>query len=216
MAMATIASRHPERVGQRPTQLPDMTRADLAELFHALGYSVGVEVGVESGEYSDVLCQAMPGLQLTCIDPWTVIPMYRPHLTQADIDQLYATARRRLAADSVTFIKQPSAVAVDDIADGSQDFVYLDGLHDFAGLAADLAAWSPKIRSGGILAGHDYRRSAPKRASVPDRAMLRHVCHVVPAWTRAYGIDPWYVCGRDEDRDGEVRESSRSWFWVVE
>jgi hypothetical protein len=40
--------------------------------------------------------------------------------------------------------------------DASVDFVFLDAAHDEANVTADLAAWWPKIKPGGTLAGHDY------------------------------------------------------------
>jgi predicted O-methyltransferase YrrM len=36
------------------------------------------------------------------------------------------------------------------------DFLYIDADHSEAGVAADLAAWAPHVRSGGIIAGDDY------------------------------------------------------------
>lgn len=33
--------------------------------------------------------------------------------------------------------------------------VFLDGAHDEAAIRADLAAWLPKVRPGGLLCGHD-------------------------------------------------------------
>lgn len=36
------------------------------------------------------------------------------------------------------------------------DLVFLDAAHDYASVAADIEAWLPKVRKGGILCGHDY------------------------------------------------------------
>ena len=36
------------------------------------------------------------------------------------------------------------------------DFVYIDADHSEASVTADLEAWAPLVRPGGILAGHDY------------------------------------------------------------
>lgn len=38
---------------------------------------------------------------------------------------------------------------------GTVDFVFLDASHDGDSVRADIRAWRPKIRKGGILAGHD-------------------------------------------------------------
>lgn len=40
--------------------------------------------------------------------------------------------------------------------DRSLDFVFIDGDHSYEGVTRDLAAWYPKIKQGGVLAGHDY------------------------------------------------------------
>jgi predicted O-methyltransferase YrrM len=39
---------------------------------------------------------------------------------------------------------------------GSFDFVYIDARHDYASALEDIRDWWPKVRRGGILAGHDY------------------------------------------------------------
>lgn len=42
--------------------------------------------------------------------------------------------------------------------DGGVDFCFIDGDHSYESVTADLSAWWPKIKPGGILAGHDYRQ----------------------------------------------------------
>lgn len=45
---------------------------------------------------------------------------------------------------------------------GSVDFVFIDAAHDYTNVKADLLAWWPKIRPGGVLAGHDYSEPWPE------------------------------------------------------
>ena len=47
-------------------------------------------------------------------------------------------------------------MCVEEVADGFFDFIYVDARHDFKGVYEDLVAWWPKLRAGGIMAGHDY------------------------------------------------------------
>ena len=46
--------------------------------------------------------------------------------------------------------------AAEKYVDGSLDFVYIDADHHYDAVKRDIAAWLPKVRSGGIIAGHDF------------------------------------------------------------
>lgn len=192
-----------------PVEIPDTNRESLARLFYLLGYNRGVEVGVERGHYSLAICEANPGVHLTCVDAWTAYRGYRDHVDQQKLDRFYAETQERLAPfRHVRLLRQFSVEAAKDFADGSLDFVYLDGNHNLPNVIADLTAWTPKVRVGGIIAGHDYAKHR-----WPNQI---HVVQGVQAWTSAYDIRPWFVLGRTEKREGELRDDARSWFWVHE
>ena len=46
--------------------------------------------------------------------------------------------------------------AASRFADGALDFVYLDAMHLYADARADIEAWWPKLKVGGLMAGDDY------------------------------------------------------------
>jgi hypothetical protein len=46
--------------------------------------------------------------------------------------------------------------AAERFADETLDFVYLDANHSYLAVCGDLRAWFPKVKPGGLLAGHDY------------------------------------------------------------
>jgi SAM-dependent methyltransferase len=54
-------------------------------------------------------------------------------------------------------VRMLSVDAADGYMDGSLDFVFLDASHDYVSVKSDILAWKPKIKKGGIMAGHDYR-----------------------------------------------------------
>jgi predicted O-methyltransferase YrrM len=50
------------------------------------------------------------------------------------------------------------------VPDNYYDFVFIDGAHDYSVISEDLKNWLPKVKNGGILAGHDYFNDHVKRA----------------------------------------------------
>jgi hypothetical protein len=54
-----------------------------------------------------------------------------------------------------------STVFAASVEERSIDVVYVDGSHEYADVAKDLAAFWPKIVAGGFLCGHDYARDWP-------------------------------------------------------
>lgn len=49
-----------------------------------------------------------------------------------------------------------STSVAEQFEDGSLDIVFIDAAHDYDSVCQDIAAWLPKVKKGGILAGHDY------------------------------------------------------------
>jgi len=182
---------------RQPVFIPGMTREGLADLFHVLGYEKGAEIGVERGKFGEVLCKSIPFATIYGIDPWRAYKGYREHVTQAKLDRFFDETVERMAPYNYKIIRGFSMDAVKLFDDGSLDFVYIDGNHDFQNVANDIVEWSKKVRPGGIVSGHDFKRM---RGSY-----ICHVKDVVQAYAYAYGIRPWFVA---------TGEKSPSWFWV--
>lgn len=56
----------------------------------------------------------------------------------------------------ITVHESMSAPAASLFRDNSLDFVFIDAAHDYDNVIADINAWLPKVKSGGILSGDDY------------------------------------------------------------
>jgi hypothetical protein len=80
------------------------------------------------------------------------------NVAQAQHEQNYQETVRRLHpfGDRCVIHRQTSQQAAAEFRDRALDFVYLDARHYRDALLEDLELWAPKIRHGGILAGHDY------------------------------------------------------------
>ena len=112
----------------------------LAQTFFQTG--VGAEIGVEYGANSAQILSQWKG-KLISVDMWAV-------------SSIEDHARKILSSDRSILIKNSSIAAARDIPDGSLDFVYIDADHDYASCKEDIEAWFPKVRHGGLIAGHDY------------------------------------------------------------
>lgn len=63
--------------------------------------------------------------------------------------------------NAVEVRRQTSLGAAAEISDASCDAILLDADHEYPSVAADIAAWWPKLRPGGVFLGHDYRPEFP-------------------------------------------------------
>jgi len=188
-----------------PIEVKGASRLHLPAIFADMGYTIGAEIGTWKGEFAEALCQGIPNLTLTCVDPWKAYPDYHDHRIDRHISEAKATAFRRLAPYPCVFLVEYSVEAASHVDDDSLDFVYIDANHTFEYVVADLAAWIPKVRSGGVIAGHDYKSLGNR----PDMTVVE----AIQGWTRAHRVAPWYVLGRHKTRPGEVRDKHRSWLW---
>ena len=59
-------------------------------------------------------------------------------------------------------VRGDSAQTAEFYQDHSLDFVFIDADHESSRVYADLAAWFPKVKPGGVIAGHDYDEEGPK------------------------------------------------------
>jgi len=161
----------------------------LAELLGELNFNEGAEIGTQRGLFARTLCTHNPNLHLICVDPWKAYNS----VSQERQNDFYAQAMSNLQGMNITFIKKWSMDAIQDVPDGSLDFVYIDGNHIFDYAIMDIIHWVPKVRKGGIVALHDYH----------TQGCMGVIC-AVDAYTKCHNINPWYV----------TREELPTAFWV--
>ncbi len=87
------------------------------------------------------------------------------------------TLREGGVTDLVEVIEGDSAESAKLFADGSVWGVFIDADHTTEAVRRDLAAWSPKIAPGGVLAGHDIHADSVA-AAVPQPYVTASHCWI--------------------------------------
>tara|TARA_B100001113_G_C20983848_1_gene567351 strand:- start:31 stop:750 length:720 start_codon:yes stop_codon:yes gene_type:complete len=123
----------------------------------------GVEIGVQRGMFSEHILTYWDGNKLTGVDPWKTFPSGGEHepkdfVSQQIHDEFYRETQQRLSSfgQRSLLIRDTSGAASQQFEDDSLDFVFIDAQHHFDAVLEDLTLWFPKLRPGGLLAGHDW------------------------------------------------------------
>ncbi len=129
------------------------------------GFRKGAEIGVSQGRFTMYLCAIMHDLQMIAVDRWEEQPGHPsegwvgwPH--DASLTRFRGLCEQHFP-DRVNILRMDSVAAAAQVEDGSLDFVFIDADHSYEGCLADIDAWAPKIRRGGMITGHDYNLKWP-------------------------------------------------------
>lgn len=77
------------------------------------------------------------------------------HHNGTPMEQMFHNHMQPLSGHYET-IRAESSEAAAHFADGTVDFVFIDANHTAEFVRRDVLAWLPKVKKGGIIAGHDY------------------------------------------------------------
>lgn len=159
------------------TRDPGKHRESLVELIRESGAREIVEVGVYKCVTSMAVLMNCDVDRYYMVDPWCNYwdsgagEADRGSPKDIDWEVLYEAALEvgnRFAAAEV--LRLPSVSAAMTYIPGELDLVFIDGDHSYEGVKADIEAWLPKVRRGGILAGHDYYTRWPGVVRAVDEA----------------------------------------------
>ena len=128
--------------------------------------SIFVELGSYFGKSACYLAQKVQEskkkITLYVVDMWELIggeEKHKKYRDSIDPDMYFVfleTMRRASILSNIVPIKMDSSKSSRLFNDSSVFFCYIDANHTYNSVLQDIKSWLPKIKSGGILAGHDY------------------------------------------------------------
>jgi len=142
-----------DKVGMRPDGF-----AGLESIIEMLDTNcVMAEIGCYYGESTLMWASSEKITKIYAIDPWQDFYDINDGASQkgnmAEVEKTFD--ENTSAINKIIKVKQKSLEAAQHIENNSLNFVYLDGSHKYEDVVNDIITWIPKIKKGGILAGHD-------------------------------------------------------------
>jgi hypothetical protein len=129
------------------------------------------EIGVNKAESSILFRHLFPNASLTLIDPWKLNPNYLLSGTPISrknkhYEKAYQTVLSHFKDDPLTTILRTTSLEAAPHLPNDFDLIFIDANHEYAEVKKDILAYLPKVRPGGILAGHDYAPEIPMFSGV--------------------------------------------------
>lgn len=149
----------------------------IPELLNSIGAKTGVEIGVFKGQWSQHLLQNWPGT-LYMIDPWRPLgDEYEDSSNhQNHLDAYERTMQSIHGFEDRAFMLRGLSEQLHSVfANESLDFVYIDGNHAYDYVKNDIELWWPKLKKGGLLAGHDYLAMDWSMGPCADNGIDKHI-----------------------------------------
>lgn len=120
---------------------------------------IGVELGSFKGQFANTILNNWGG-KLLMVDVWRELPHqeYDDASNHREHIDAYSQSMENIKGfeDRAYMMRMKGEHACDFIQDESLDFIYIDANHTYDAVKQDLKLWYPKIKSGGLVMGHDY------------------------------------------------------------
>lgn len=113
--------------------------------------SIVAELGVNKGEFSEQIIEKCSPKELHLVDVWNS-QRYHDGL-RLEIENKF---ENRIKNGQIKIHVGLSTEVTNDFIDGFFDWIYIDTEHSYKCTIEELEKYAPKIKPGGIIAGHDF------------------------------------------------------------
>lgn len=124
---------------------------------HGMTAEIGCHRGRSLASVADII--AAKDIHVTAVD--TFQPMLEGQKDTEILADFMENMKRFGIRERTHVIRGLSTVAADQYATGYFDFVFIDADHTYSSIKADISAWAPKLKTTGVMAGHDYNYDNP-------------------------------------------------------
>lgn len=114
--------------------------------------AVMCEIGSYDGDSAEIWAHKCS--KLICVEPFAWPVAYNPRSP----DEVFAVFKQKVLDrfDNIELMRMTADEAHKQIPDNSIDALYVDAFHSYEQCLADLQNYIPKVKVGGIIAGHDF------------------------------------------------------------
>jgi predicted O-methyltransferase YrrM len=138
----------------------------------ATRYQRIAEIGCWMGRSTRALADNLVTGTIYAIDHWQGSEEHQPQLADKPKGWLYGQFCANLADHILDGRVKPIGLSSLDasklvLSYNLLDMVFIDGAHDYEAVKADILAWKPLVRVGGMLCGHD-RGYAPVARAIAE------------------------------------------------
>lgn len=114
-----------------------------------------VEIGVWRCRGSSLFRREYPKAKMILVDPFLKLRKDKNEM-ESRMNTYALTAYKRFQRDWNTKIIRAYSHEAAELLNDKYDLVFIDSMHTYKAVKQDIELWLPKVRKGGILAGHDY------------------------------------------------------------
>jgi hypothetical protein len=143
----------------------------LATMMIEQQYKTFVEVGCKEGRTTGHILKTVPDSEVIAIDPWITQEANPNDPTKETYeswdfkkieDEFWANVgEHKERCEFMRCTSREAASFLGHAKDNTLDLVFIDALHDYESVMQDISLWWPKVRKGGVLAGHDFNHKWP-------------------------------------------------------